>query len=1016
MGEHLTKSGYVNKDMLSSIRINLVPVDSAQDMTIVLTENEIQHVQLRGAENSLGFGMDDEKRLMWSNGYVCDWSFGVKEAKMVCSELGYSRIEKFETNVELPTSNAWERPLIKMYDIECQEYAMTLEGGHCTYSTHPAGINWDQCTKNNGIVLECSDLVLEEDETDVEIFSSNSEGCHFNGDVVDMGLVNTDEYCIGGDDEQDSFGVVTEVDVHGQVCLNFIVNDEIQCVFSEGTHELEGCGSTVMTTDIDAMITTGWEISNGFTAISNDQCSSSTFNGQPSDANSDTISKTFSGSGYATITFGNCGNSGDVILSFNGNQIASAHAGSYAEIVTFAYSHGEELKLSVVPDAEGNTDAVIRVQKLELNYPCDSAESADPTDLDYSFVGAGFCRASGCDPIDSLECAINGFWKDEVTFGECLAVCEATVGCNGFGYGDETATSNHRCYVYGEQSVIVPSGWNEYSKPKYDVSEVKLATGWQCFSRATTNNGLVSVEDIVHPNCYTSYDPSAFPENVEIISDAFSAFSQEGDSTATVTSTEAFYTYTISGKLVEYIQLDGNAGILPEDFSIDIKVTINGILNTLEFNLDQSWESTEESNISGLRCATSFQVEVISDQSQVANVCETIGTRPIDMEGKGIISGKDVEIQIRCEQLPEGTQAPYWSPPVGCECVETERTDGFLWPSSCATLPGSNETPFCYVDSSSCSSAVPDDDSNEFSSVECEKFVYWMPPSESNYETIPVEEFIQSEFPQWVKSDVYDFSTVDLVIINMGVLMEEHNAFLGSVSWSLETFLADLEARNVAVAMAGLNWNWDELFGLRTVFVGGNSVKHFPYGGEPEPVVLKESIEFDGEDSILMSGFALGQSISMASPLPNYSEDSDLFYNPAYNEPTSDFVTVATTTAASGVTRPSLVHHQTRPIINLPWTKDPALHNFELTQDGRQLVRNCFSWLRMARSQSNMGRRMLAGEADLIPESIQSHVLAIAVLTIVMLVSVSLCASGFCKRKESVKELNDQSTEVVCTF
>jgi len=830
--------------------------------------------------------------------------------------------------------------------------------------------------------------------------------------VVDMGLINTDEYCIGGDDEQDSFGIVTEVDVHGQVCLNFIVNDEIQCVFSEGTHELEGCGSTVMTTDIDAMITTGWEISNGFTAISNDQCSSSTFNGQPSDINSDTISKTFSGSGHATITFGNCGNSGDVILTFKGHQIASAHAGSYAEIVTFAYSHGEELKLYVVPDAEGNADAVIRVQSLELNYPCDSAESANPTDIGYSFVGAGFCRASGCDPVDSLDCAINGFWKDEATFGECLAMCEATVGCNGFGYGDETASSNHRCYVYGEQSMTVPAGWNEYLKLKYDVSEVKLAPGWQCFSRDITNNGLGSVEDIVRPNCYTSYDPSAFPENVEIISDAINIISQADDSTATVTSTEAFYTYTISGKLVEYIHLDGTAGSLPAFFSIDIKVTIDGVLNTLEFNLDQSWESTEESNISGLRCATSFQVEVVSDQSQVANVCKTIGTRPIDMEGKGIISGKDVEIQIRCEQLPEGTQAPHWSPPVGCDCVEAERTDGFLWPSSCATLPGSNETPFCYVDSS-CSSAVPDDYSNEFSIVECEKFVYWMPPFDPNYATIPVEEFIQSEFPQWVKSDVYDFNTVDLVIIRQGVKIGD-NGFLGDVSWNLETFLADLEARNVAVAMAGLNWDWDELFGLRTIFVGAQSVNHFPYAGEPEPVVLKETLEFDGEE-ILMSGFNLGQPISMASPLPDYDEETNKFYNPLYYDPTSDFVSVATSVSTSGATRPTLVHHKTRPILNLPWTKDPELTNFQLTEDGRQLVRNCFSWLRVARSQSNMGRRVLA-EVDLVPESVQTYVLAVAVLTIAMLVSVSLCASGFCKSTESVKELDDQSTEVVCTF
>jgi len=278
-----------------------------------------------------------------------------------------------------------------------------------------------------------------------------------------------------------------------------------------------------------------------------------------------------------------------------------------------------------------------------------------------------------------------------------------------------------------------------------------------------------------------------------------------------------------------------------------------------------------------------------------------------------------------------------------------------------------------------------------------------------------MEEFIQSEFPQWIKSDVYDFNSVDLVIVRPGMNINSNTGdFIMDYPWTFEALLEDFEARNVAVAMAGLNYGWDEQLGLRTVFVGSNSVTDFPYGGEPEPVVLKESIEFDGEE-ILMSGFDLGQPISMASPLPDYDEETDNFYNPLYTNPTSDFVSVATSVTPNGQTKPTLLHHKTRPILNLPWTHVPASNNFELTEDGRQLVRNCFSWLRMARSQSNMGRRMLA-EVDLIPESSQSHGLAIAVFTIVMLVSISLCASGFCKSKESVEELNDQSTEVICTF
>merc|ERR1712062_110444 len=101
----------------------------------------------------------------------------------------------------------------------------------------------------------------------------------------------------------------------------------------------------------------------------------------------------------------------------------------------------------------------------------------------------------------------------------------------------------------------------------------------------------------------------------------------------------------------------------------------------------------------------------------------------------------------------------------------------------------------------------------------------------------------------------------------------------------------------------------------------------------------KESVESDGEE-ILMSGFLPGQSISMVSALPEYSEDqSNPFSNPVYSNPSSDYTMVATTTQInSGATLPTLLYHQTRPIINLPWTAG-ALSNVELTEDGIQLIR-----------------------------------------------------------------------------
>jgi len=1027
--EHLTSSGYVNKDMLSSIRINLVPVDSAQDITIVLTENEIQHVKPRGAENSLGFGMDDHNRLMWSNGYVCDWSFGVKEAKMVCSELGYSRIEKFETNVELPTSNAWERPLIKMYDIECQEYAMTLEGGHCTYSTQPAGINWDRCSKNNGIALECTDLILDQDDIQAEIHSSNSEGCHFNEDVVDFGVVNTDEYCLGGEDHEDEFGIVTEVDIQGSVCLNFIVNDEVQCVFSEGTNFLEGCGSTEMTQDKEGMLASGWEIADGFTAISNEQCSSSTFNGQPSNVDSDTISKTFSGSGHATITFGNCGNSGDVILSFNGHQIASAHAGSFAEIVTVAFSDAQELTLSVEPDAEGNADAVIRVQQLRITYPCESVEGIlslsgasiidpQPEDINYVFIGDGACRASDCN-VDDNNCKVNGFWRDDSSLAECMAMCESSAGCNGISFSDSSSLNPLRCYVLGELYMAVPDEWNHFEKSRYDVAQVKTFTGWKCWARQETNEDVVA--DISYPNCYTSYDPSIFPESIEVISDALEYGGQTvqygyGLSAVSVTIPE-FHTYTISGKLVEYINLDGDSVNVPNDFWIDVKVTIDGILNTMEFNLEEEWETTEDTNISGLRCATSFQIEVVSDQLQQTNVCKPIGNRPIDSEGKGIISGSDIEIQISCQQLAVGTVASYYFPPEGCECVGTERTDGFYWPASCALLPGSDDTPFCYVDPSSCSSAVSDIFSNEYGSVECtlDQFVYWIAPSEIGDSYLPsISLFLSQEFPEWVKSDVYDFETVDLVIFLRGT-DSDFGDLLDDADWDRSDFLADVESRNVGVVDMGHNgWSgdWKTYTWAPLPLITQSTYGYWTSEPAPQPVVI------DQDDEILTDGFSTGQSIEFAEPATCFSTDGQAYQCPdigyAVNvfNPSGDFEIVAHT-YHDGEEKPTLAYHKTRPIIAVPWQKDGTYG--KLTQDGRQLMKNSFSWVENARAQSS-GRRMLAEELNFPSESAESHVQMMVLLSVVVFAAICFCALRRGKRNATGTDFNQSGVEVISAF
>lgn len=243
--DHRTPHGYVNKEKLSSIRVYLIPVDSTRDITVVLTEDEIDGISLRGAPNSDHFTLDAQSRLMYMNGYVCDWGFGSKEAKMICSTLGYSRLDKFEANTMIPTANAWDRPYITMYDLECDQYSTELDSG-CTWETDQDAINWNQCGPANGIELACTDIAanLEEHDVVVEIDSSNNEGCTFNEDDVagegtDVGLIDTNEHCLGGEDHLDHFGQVNDVSVHGDVCLKFFVNDEIQCVFPAGSYDFQ---------------------------------------------------------------------------------------------------------------------------------------------------------------------------------------------------------------------------------------------------------------------------------------------------------------------------------------------------------------------------------------------------------------------------------------------------------------------------------------------------------------------------------------------------------------------------------------------------------------------------------------------------------------------------------------------------------------------------------------------------------------------------------------------------------
>merc|ERR1739844_53519 len=146
----------------------------------------------------------------------------------------------------------------------------------------------------------------------------------------------------------------------------------------------------------------------------------------------------------------------------------------------------------------------------------------------------------------------------------------------------------------------------------------------------------------------------------------------------------------------------------------------------------------------------------------------------------------------------------------------------------------------------------------------------------------------------------------------------------------------------------------------------------------PQPVVI------DQDDEILTDGFSTGQSIEIAEH-----------------------------TYHDGEEKPTLAYHKTRPIIAVPWQKDGTYG--KLTQDGRQLMKNSFSWVENARAQSG-GRRMLAEELNFPLESAESHVQMMVLLSVVVFAAICFCALRSGKRNATGTDFNQSGVEVISTF
>ena len=108
------------------------------------------------------------------------------------------------------------------------------------------------------------------------------------------------------------------------------------------------------------MLENGWNIdvsySNGndgyyWQSNPNEQaCNTETFYGYRSGNTFGSVAATFKGWGIGTLSYGNCDNTGFVLVSLNGTEIGRSTANSQ-DLVNFRYGSGDVLKIEEIDDA-----------------------------------------------------------------------------------------------------------------------------------------------------------------------------------------------------------------------------------------------------------------------------------------------------------------------------------------------------------------------------------------------------------------------------------------------------------------------------------------------------------------------------------------------------------------------------------------------------------------------------------------------------------------------------------------
>jgi len=238
--EEYVKGGRVEKSLLKNVRVYIRPQDADLDSQFLLTIDELQDPTfgLRGAENSLSFTVDDQSRLMFRDGYVCDTGFGMHEARMLCTLMGYNRVDSFRTNVELPTSNAYGLPRTTMNHLSCDSHHTNtqsvgdfLTSDLCTYDLEDIA-----CSAEHGIELMC-EYEPESDSEElckVDLWAGSemeTETHECTTTSTGFGLYHIAEECNG----RQEYDGIRSMEVSGCCVALLDENDHVMCALGGGS-------------------------------------------------------------------------------------------------------------------------------------------------------------------------------------------------------------------------------------------------------------------------------------------------------------------------------------------------------------------------------------------------------------------------------------------------------------------------------------------------------------------------------------------------------------------------------------------------------------------------------------------------------------------------------------------------------------------------------------------------------------------------------------------------------------